>query len=101
LVQLVRPVEGSKKPATQPEQVGTLEACENFPTAHSVQALAPSSVPVLVIEPAAQGVHAAMFDVEEYSLAAHAVHVVAAGAEPVSVMDPGWQSAQYPWPACD
>jgi hypothetical protein len=45
--------------------VVTAEACENFPTAHSVQALAPGSVPVLVIEPAAQAVHAAMFDVVE------------------------------------
>ena len=88
-VQLVRPAEGWKKPAAHSEQVATSEACENLPTAHSVQALPPASVPVLVIEPAAQVSHSAIFVVVEYMRTAHAVQSVAAGAEPVSVMDPG------------
>jgi hypothetical protein len=93
-VQLVRPAEGWKKPAAQSEQVATSEACENFPTAHSVQALAPGSLPVLVTEPAAHTMHAATFDAAENSPAAHAVQVVAPAAEPVSVIEPAWQSVQ-------
>ena len=70
------------------------EASEYFPTAHLVQVLAPGSLPVLVIEPAAHTMHAATFDTAENSPAAHAVQVVAPTAEPVSVIDPAWQSVQ-------
>jgi hypothetical protein len=70
------------------------EAFENVPAAHSVQALAPGSLPVLVIEPAAHTMHAAIFEPAEYPPAAHAVQVVAPTAEPVSVIEPAWQSAQ-------
>jgi hypothetical protein len=79
--------------------MATSEAAENLPTAHSVQVLAPVSVPVLVVEPAAQVAHAAMFDATEYSLAAHVVQVVAAGAEPVSVMDPAGHGKQNDRPS--
>jgi hypothetical protein len=53
-----------------------------------VQALAPGSLPVLVIEPAAHTTHAAMFDTTENSPASHTVQVVAPAAEPVSVIEP-------------
>jgi hypothetical protein len=75
-------------------QALTAEASENVPTAHSVQVLAPGSLPVLVIEPVAHTMHAATFDTAENSPAAHAVQVVAPAAEPVSVIEPAWQSAQ-------
>jgi hypothetical protein len=87
-------VEGWKKSAAHSEQALTAEASENVPTPHSVQALAPGSLPVLVIEPAAHATHAATFDAAEYSPAAHAVHVIAPAAEPVSVIEPAWQLVQ-------
>jgi hypothetical protein len=75
-------------------QALTVEASENVPTAHFVQALAPGSLPVLVIEPVAHTTHAATFDTAENSPAAHAVQVVAPAAEPVLVIEPAWQPAQ-------
>jgi hypothetical protein len=59
-----------------------------------VQVLAPGSLPVLVIEPAAHTTHTATFDTAENSPAAHAVQLVAPAAEPVSVIEPAWQLAQ-------
>jgi len=70
-------------------QILTAEASENFPTAHLVQELAPDSLPVPVIEPAAQTTHAATFDAAENLPTAHAVQMVAPTAEPVSVIEPG------------
>ena len=86
---MVWPAEYWKDPAAQSEQALAAEASENVPTAHSVQELAPGSLPVLVIEPAAQTMHGAMLESLEYSPAAHAVQVVAPSAEPVSVIEPG------------
>jgi hypothetical protein len=76
------------------EQALAAEASKNVPAAHSVQVLAPGSLPVLVIEPAAHTTHAATVDTAENLPAAHAVQVVAPTAEPVSVIEPAWQSAQ-------
>jgi hypothetical protein len=75
-------------------QALTAEAAVNFPTAHSMQALAPGTLPVLVTEPAAQTMHAATFKPAAYSPAAHAMQVVAPAAAPISVIEPAWQSAQ-------
>ena len=75
-------------------QALTVEASENVPTAHSVQVLAPGSLPVLAIEPVAHTMHAATFDTAENSPTAHTVQVVAPTAEPVSVIEPAWQSVQ-------
>ena len=71
---------------------------EYLPAPHSVHELAPALVPVLVIEPAPQSLHAATFDAVEYLPAAHAVHVVAPAEEPVSVMEPAWHGAQNDLP---
>ena len=86
---MVWPTEGWKDPAAQSVQILAAEASENVPTAHSVQELAPDSLPVPVIEPAAQTMHGEMLESLEYSPAAHAVQVVAPAAEPVSVIEPG------------
>jgi hypothetical protein len=86
---MVWPAESWKDPAAQSEQVLAAEAFENVPTVHSVQELAPGSLPVPVIEPAAQTTHAATFDTTENSPAGHAVQVVPPTAEPVSVIEPG------------
>jgi hypothetical protein len=83
------PAEDWNCPASHSEQALTAEVSENVPTAHSVQELAPGSLPVSVIEPAAQTTHAATFDTTENSPAAHAVQVVAPTAGPVSVIKPG------------
>jgi hypothetical protein len=83
-----------KYPASHSEHALTAEASENVPAAHSVQVLAPGSLPVLVIEPAAHTTHTATFDTAENSPAAHAVQLVAPAAEPVSVIEPAWQSVQ-------
>jgi hypothetical protein len=82
------PAEGWKNPAAHSEQALTAESAVNFPTAHSVQVLAPGSLPVLVTEPASHTTHAATFDTAENSPAAHAVQIVAPAAEPVSVIEP-------------
>jgi hypothetical protein len=89
------PAEGWKRPAAHySEQALAAEAPENVPAAQSVQVLAPGSLPVLVIEPAAHATHAATFDTAEYSPAAHAVHAVAPTAALTSVIEPAWQSTQ-------
>ena len=93
------PAEGWKDPAAHSEQALTAEAPEKVPTAHSVQVLAPGSLPVLVTEPAAHTVHAATFDTAENSPAAHAVQVVAPAAEPVSVIEPAWHGKQNDCPS--
>jgi hypothetical protein len=80
--------EGWNNPAAHSEQAFAAETAVKFPTAHLMQALAPGSLPVLVIE------HAATFEPAEYSPAAHTVHVVAPAAAPMSVIEPAWQSAQ-------
>jgi hypothetical protein len=82
------PAEGWKNPAAHSEQAFTAEADVNFPTAHSVQVLAPGSLPVLVTEPTAHGMQKATSESLEYSPAAHTVQVVAPTAEPVSVIEP-------------
>ena len=82
------PAEGWKKSAAHSEHMLTAEATANFPTAHSVQVLAPGSLPVLVIEPAAHAMQEAALGSLEYSPAAHAMQVVAPAAEPVSVIEP-------------
>ena len=99
-VHVVWPTEGWKDPAAHSVQALAAEACDDVPTAHSMQVLAPGSLPVLVTEPAAHTMHAAKFDTAENLPAAHAVQVVAPTAEPVSVIEPAWQSVQYPWPVC-
>ena len=71
---------------------------EYLPAPHSVHELAPALVPVFVIEPALQSVHAATFDAVEYLPAAHAAHAVAPAAEPVSVIEPAWHGAQNDLP---
>ena len=71
---------------------------EYLPAPHSVHELAPALVPVLVIEPAPQSLHAATFDAVEYLPAAHAAHAVAPAAEPVSVIEPAWHGAQNDLP---
>ena len=71
---------------------------EYLPAPHSVHELAPALVPVFVIEPAPQSVHAATFDAVEYLPAAHAAHAVAPAAEPVSVIEPAWHGAQNDLP---
>ena len=71
---------------------------EYLPAPHSVHELAPALVPVFVIEPAPQSVHAATFDAVEYLPAAHAAHAVAPAAEPVSVIEPPWHGAQNDLP---
>ena len=85
---MVWPTEGWKNPEAHSEQALTAEASEIFPTAHSVQELAPGSLPVLATEPAAHAVQEATPGSLEYSPAAHAVQVVAPVAEPVSVIEP-------------
>ena len=64
------------------------EVVEYLPTPHSVQELAPSLAPVLVIEPAPQSAHDVMVDAVEYLPALHAVHALAPAFVAVSVIDP-------------
>jgi hypothetical protein len=75
-------------------QALTAEETENVPAVHSVQALAPDSLPVLVTDPTAHAMQEAMLESLEYSPAAHAVQVVAPTAAPMPVIEPAWQSAQ-------
>ena len=77
------------------------DIAEYLPAPHSVHELAPALVPVFVIEPAPQSVHAATFDAVEYLPAAHAAHAVAPAAEPVSVIEPAAHSEQYDLPGSD
>ena len=87
-VHIVCPAEGWKNPAAHSEQALAAEASETFPTAHSVQELAPGSLPVLVTEPATHAMQDAALGSLEYSPAAHTMHAVAPAAEPVSVIEP-------------
>ena len=76
-------------PAAQPMQdVARFDAVEYCPTAQAVQVVAPSLLPLSVIEPAGQTVHDGTIDASEYLPAAHVVHVVAPIAEPVLVIEP-------------
>ena len=70
------------------------EVVEYLPAAHSVHVEAPVSVPVFVIEPAAQSVHDATFELVEYLPALHGVHAFAPVLVPVSVTDPAAHSEQ-------
>ena len=85
---MVWPTEGWKNPAAHSEQALTAEETENVPTAHSVQELAPGSLPVLVTEPATHAMQNAALGSLEYSPATHTMQVVAPAAEPVSVIEP-------------
>jgi hypothetical protein len=83
-------------PATQPMQdVAKFDAVEYCPTAQAVQVVAPSLLPLSVIEPAGQTVHDGTFDAFEYSPAAHSSHELAPVAVPVSVREPAKQTSQY------
>ena len=85
---MVWPTEGWKNPAAHSEQALTAEVSENVPTAHSVQELAPGSLPVLVTDPATQTMQDATLESLEYSPAAHVMQGVPPIAEPVSVIEP-------------
>ena len=77
---IVWPTEGWKNPAAHSEQALTTEASENVPTAHSVQELAPGSLPVLVTEPAAHIVHTLWPTEGSKKPAEHSEHALAAEA---------------------
>ena len=86
----------------------TADTVEYLPALHSPHELAPTLVPVFVIEPASHCSHdvlpatpeylpawqslQASTDDAEYCPAAHAVHVVAPSAEPVFVTEPAAHS---------
>ena len=76
-------------PAAQLVHASTVETVEYLPVRHFVQMLAPTLVPVFVIEPARHLVHDVSVDAAEYWPAAHAVHAFAPAAAPVFVIDPG------------
>jgi hypothetical protein len=59
-----------------------------------VHSIAPGLAPVLVIEPAPHGVHAATFDALEYVPAAHAMHELAPALVPMLVRDPAKHTLQ-------
>jgi hypothetical protein len=83
-------------PATQPRQnVAKFDAVEYCPTAQAVQVVAPSLMPLSVIEPAGQTVHDGTSDAFEYSPAAHAMHELAPAVVPVSVREPAKHCSQY------
>ena len=82
-------------PAIQPMQdVARFDAVEYCPTAQAVQVVAPSLLPLSVIEPAGQTVHDGT-SVVEYLPAAHAMHELAPAAAPVSVREPAKHGLQY------
>ena len=110
-VHMVWPAEGWKNSAAHSEQALTAEAAVNFPTAHSVQELAPGSLPVLVIEPAvhvahtlwpAEGwnnpaAHSEQALITEAAVnfpTAHSVQELAAGSLPVLVIEPAAHTMQ-------
>jgi hypothetical protein len=76
------------------QDVARFDAVEYCPTAQAVQVVAPSLLPLSVIEPVGQAVHDGTIDASENLPAAHVVHVVAPIAEPVLVIEPAWQSVQ-------
>jgi hypothetical protein len=67
---------------------------EYLPAPHSAHRLAPVLAPLLVIEPAPHGVHAATVDALEYVPAAHAIHELAPEAVPMLVRDPAKHTLQ-------
>jgi hypothetical protein len=90
------PVVSTYVPTIQPMQdVARFDAVEYCPTAQAVQVVAPSLLPLSVIEPAGQTVHDGTIDASEYSPAAHAMHELAPAAVPVSVREPAKQTLQY------
>ena len=64
------------------------EVVEYLPAPHSLHVVAPTPVPVFVIEPAAQSVQDATFEAVEYLPATHAVHAIAPARVPAFVIDP-------------
>ena len=82
-------------PTSQSKQADiTLDADEYFPATHSVHSVAPGLGPLLVIEPAPHGVHAATFDPLEYVPAAHAIHELAPTSVPMLVREPAKHTLQ-------
>jgi hypothetical protein len=81
-------------PAIQAVHSASVDAVEYLPTAQAVHALAPVSVPALVIDPAAQVVHAFALETAEYVPAAHLAHELAPVAAPVLVIDPAMHTSQ-------
>jgi hypothetical protein len=78
-----------------------LDAVEYLPTAHAVHVVAPESVSLFVIDPAAHALHAATLELVEYRPASHAVHVAAPAAPPAFVIEPAKQGRQKDWPVLD
>jgi hypothetical protein len=90
------------EPGAHALQVVTLDSTLYWPAAQGVHVVAPPAVPVFVIDPAAQLVHAAV-DAFEYRPAAHAVQVVAVlfttpVPAPASATDPAGQTTHGPAP---
>ena len=77
------------------------EVVEYLPAPHSLHVVAPTPVPVFVIEPAAQSVHDATFEAVEYLPATHGVQFVAPADTAVSVIEPAAHSEQYDLPPSD
>jgi hypothetical protein len=98
LLSKAEPVASAYLPAAQRmHDVASVEAVEYCPAAQAVQVVAPVSLPLSVIEPAAQAqaVHSSKFDAVEYSPATHAMHELAAAAAPLSVREPAKHTSQY------
>jgi len=89
----------------------TFDAVENVPAPHAVQAVAPYSVPVFVLDPGGQvsqdvlpswlwyfpglqSMQDGTFDAVENLPELHAVQVVSPADMPVFVIDPGGQAKQ-------
>jgi hypothetical protein len=98
-IQLIWPAEGWKKSSVQSEQAETAEVTENSPTAHSVQALAPASAPLLETEPASHTMHEESLESVEDVPAAQAVQVAPPTNMPLSVIEPAWHGKQNVWPS--
>ena len=93
------PVDGWKKPEAHSEQAAIADTAENLPAVHSLHALAPGSVPLLVIEPGTHTTHEAAFDSVAYSPTVHIVQVVPPTKVPVSVIEPTWHGKQNDLPS--
>ena len=72
----------------------TSDAVEYLPAPHAVHVVAPSLLPVSVIDPAAHVMHESTSDAVEYSPAAHAIHERAPAVVPVSVIEPATHTLQ-------
>ena len=90
------PVVLTYRPGTHLAHSGTPDTTLNWPAPHRVQLIAPSSVPVLVIEPGGQSKQDPMLDELLHLPVAHCTHDVAPVPGPVSVMLPALQFAQAP-----